>query len=336
MGKNEVDELQKELKVLKNEIKGALLDIREYLLTNVENPFPVDMAAGRPQAKANENAAEPARPPATAAPAAAAPLPQAPQVTQAPQPVATFGAIAGPAMMGNYPMATGDMPFVVNRTPNKPAEVIQSGLGAGAAESVEKKDDQPRDGDAPGPGSAPAAQKNEPGKKTSRDQLEQLVEIRPRGGKKDMDDLQKKLNLPKNGHNGNGNGKSGTDKAGTDLLDRLASAETNESEIETAEQNSAELDLITVTLLASWVETSLSKVGRERLKVVVDVYASMGKLGQQLKEVLHKLISLANNGVTTDNVTVRDCLQVLMDLDHVVWRSGDKTNAALLSLFQSK
>lgn len=35
-----MESIQNELKVLKNEIRQVLLDIREYLLTNVHNPFP--------------------------------------------------------------------------------------------------------------------------------------------------------------------------------------------------------------------------------------------------------------------------------------------------------
>ena len=35
-----VEELQQELKLLKNEIKETLTDVREHLLNTVDNPFP--------------------------------------------------------------------------------------------------------------------------------------------------------------------------------------------------------------------------------------------------------------------------------------------------------
>ncbi|MBF8266824.1 MAG: hypothetical protein HW388_332 [Dehalococcoidia bacterium] len=54
-----MEQLQDEMKVLKNEIKVTLVDLRDYLLTHVENPFPVEInRQGRePQGNGRQRAA---------------------------------------------------------------------------------------------------------------------------------------------------------------------------------------------------------------------------------------------------------------------------------------
>lgn len=90
-------------------------------------------------------------------------------------------------------------------------------------------------------------------------------------------------------------------------------------------------DLLIVATLASWIEDGTSRIGRERLQSLVDIYSTMSGISPQLHDVLTKLITLDGTPEPVDPVTLRDCMRILVDLDSLLQRSRvDHTSAALL------
>ena len=78
-------------------------------------------------------------------------------------------------------------------------------------------------------------------------------------------------------------------------------------------------DLLTVFTLGSWLEDGLRRIGRKRLRAIIEVYATTGGLSQPLQEALLQIISIDG---TTDGpkakVSVKECLHLLAELDSLL------------------
>ena len=91
------------------------------------------------------------------------------------------------------------------------------------------------------------------------------------------------------------------------------------------------IDLATLATLGNWADRSARKVGRERVEAILDVYQLTGYLPKDMKDVLLRLISLDNAPVDKEQVSLRDCITVLLELNGIVI-GHSKTEAAMLSL----
>lgn len=91
------------------------------------------------------------------------------------------------------------------------------------------------------------------------------------------------------------------------------------------------LDLSSVLRLARWVGNGIRKVGRERLEKLLEIYHMAGYLSPNLKEVILKLIRLAEENEPTGKVTMKDCIMVLLQLDELI-KEMPKSDLSLLSL----
>lgn len=243
-----VEELQEEMKVLKNEIKETLLDIRDFLLSQVENPFPVGMGAGRPEVGVPTNGKS-------------NPYPESSKEATLPPAGPQNASGGGDAL--NAQMAEEDG--------SQPLSESSPGEAARAQDGVKVKTEKPADG------------------------LE-------KGGATRTEPVQSKRAAP------------------------VASANGGEA-----------ADMLMVATLAPWLEESISRIGHGRLKSIVEVYASMGGFSEQLKEVLLQLIDLDGGDRADNQVSLKECLRVMAELDNLVWRSRyDRTGAAVLSAYLTK
>ncbi len=91
------------------------------------------------------------------------------------------------------------------------------------------------------------------------------------------------------------------------------------------------MDLTTVAGLTQWAGNSMRKVGKKRVESIVEVYEMSGLLPAQFKEILLRLIDLADGEEPEGRVTVKDCIAVFVQLDSILGR-GYKPEAAVLSI----
>ena len=97
-------------------------------------------------------------------------------------------------------------------------------------------------------------------------------------------------------------------------------------------------DLFTIATLAPWMEDSVARLGKERVKAIVEVYASMGGMSNGLRDVLLRLIGMDGTSGARANVSLRECMRALAELDNLLWRSRQDPRGAALyaALLNSK
>ncbi len=341
MDKN-LEELQDELKVLKNELKETLVDIRDHLLTTAQNPFHSGPSLARgtkdTSPKIEDEPEETVKVSAVAPNRATGPEMQASSPTVASSPAAQTTAPAANGG-GPWPAQFGGGPGF----PNSPPSLFGPPLQSNAAGALAL---DPQSGPMPEPGEAPARMRTEKSvdkvermkkptkvngyRKVAPQEKEMFLPEEDEEDEKDMDgdmDMEDEDKMSTSKHNGH-NGKNG--KAGTDALletELVASAPKRKPQGQAA-------DLVTVAMLAPWLDTSLQKIGRERLIAVVSMYSSMGGISNELKDVIVQLIQLDGADAPKSDVPLRDSLRVLAELDDLLQRGRlDVTGAALLSVY---
>lgn len=299
MDKN-VQELQDEMKVLKNEIKETLTDIREYLLSNVDNPFPTE--AARRDLPRQGNQGPPASPVYNGVPAY-----NVPPVVGRPQ-----GDIYGGQGFTGPAQADSGVRLVhhIGQAPS-----VSPGASVAPAVNASKdKDTEMAESQEPVSEGEPVARERETRKAAPKAAAFKSAKVEP-------------LASP-----GKAKPKAMDSSSNTASKTEGGSEPMMEGELQAAEPTEA-LDLGTLAMLAPWVEHSIHKIGSQRLLVIMDVYASMGGLSEQLKGVLFQLISLDGNARPVNKVPLRECLRVLVELDSLLWRSrSDPRGATLLSI----
>ena len=92
------------------------------------------------------------------------------------------------------------------------------------------------------------------------------------------------------------------------------------------------LDLATIAGLAQWAGSGITRIGRKRIEAIVKICQMIGHLQPGLDEVLIELTHLVEGDAPVAQVTMRDCIGALVQLDSLLGQSGS-SGAALLSLF---
>ena len=93
-------------------------------------------------------------------------------------------------------------------------------------------------------------------------------------------------------------------------------------------------DLVTIASLIPWMEDGMERIGQERMTAIVELYGSIGGLPDDLSDVMHRLIALGASPGNANEVTLRECLYLMVELDALVSRvKYDRPGAALLSMF---
>ena len=287
-----VTDVENEIKVLKNEIKAVLLDIREQYL-NAENPFALAGQAG------------------AGGPGPTINITQGPTAPQA--------------------VATGQSPAT------KSAVLEQE---SHSAEETVAETDLEEDGtkEATGAGEASSSPRLEP---TAEE--EDSATTGRRGKKKGSRDAP---SLPSLGPSTEEEEESLPTSAERDrkvaggLLPGLGplEQEADRGKGKQATQyprgrgNGDGITLLTIAGLSKWVDESTEKIGKERTEVMVEACHMVGHLSPELKDLLVKLVRLAQADETKrGKITTRDYLGVIAQLDNLLGY-GNESEAALLSI----
>lgn len=344
-----VEELQQELKVLKNEIKETLTDVREVLLNTVENPFPQDltsrsmsMTPQAPQAAPRPNP-QPEQPPAQ---------------NQNPQQGSgggyQGGGMSGPVMLGNMgggpagmPGMPG-MPQMPNAAPNWDAMPgVQSAAYSPAAAQQEAQPTAPA---SDGPGLPPPGARRERQAAPGRGETDGPG-LPPRGreaGRPRSDGGEEPAERERDAARGRRGGSSRPGPQRRQSLHRSASdtdryerddgyEEPYENEdfedYPEAERPAGKVDLVVLASLSPWLSEGIRRIGRKRVKAVLDIYASMGGITREMKDVLVQIVDMDDTEGSHEQVSVQDSMRMLIELDDLMWRGRqDWRRAALMTM----
>ena len=314
-----LEEVQNQIKVLNNEIKETLVDIREYLLTYAQNPFTSD--AGRQSAP----------PPDTHTTATPGSQPSAPPVAgisvQAPS--TATGPASGPPNAAPAPVLP---PYQGQPAPAGMGQAMSSVLGETVLHEL-LASRAPRNEDAAPTSKAAAEQKER--SKTPRSEEDETA--KPKGQTRSS---QKEPGPPApSGRNGVRKGYSGpiSRHSDEDASDENEPVPVEEGEPTPLAQEQSPVDMVTLAMLAPWVEDGIQRIGRHRLKGVVKTYAATGNLSEEHKDVIFQLINLDSNETAPTVVSLKDSLAVLAELDNLMVRSRlDKTGTAMLAVYLNR
>lgn len=306
-----IEELQNEMKVLKNEIKETLTDVREYLLTNAQNPFPVELSRELPTRQAAiERPAE--RPPD---------VKTRPELGEGAssggmgQPLAP-GVVGGVGMSG---LPVGSVAPQVNPFgqfgpvvwPAAPPPIAPMGsVDTRDRAEAAKAGDNGHDHKAPAVTAKPAAAGSASGETAAELAEQQAVQ----DNHHEAEDLAEE------------------EVSEAPVVENKARPQ-NKKMVSATKQDGM-TSLVTVAMLASWMEDSIRRVGKERLKVILDIYYLTGSLSQQHRDLSFQLMNLSNGkDPVNKEASLKTCLRVMADLDNLLRRSRtDPDGAALLSM----
>lgn len=292
--------LEEELKVLKNEIKSVLLDLREQYL-NIQNPFNSSMSP-------NVGASVGPQPEKTAV---KAPVKQAEPIEEAVEDEPEEQAMPGSGS-GYEEDAPGGAPPDFGNSPEMPG-FNNGGGDFGSAPGLALDDlfagagPSPSFGAGPGPGTAPSMGAG-PGPAAGP----ALADSTDDEDDDDEDDVPQVVVQPSKG-----SGKKKKEK---------------EKEKEpVAASGKVKYDLMVVAGLTQWIDQSTARLGKERAEALVEMSYTMGRLPENLKDVLIKMVRITKNESNGHNVTASDYLAILAQLENLLGKSEIQDNA-LLSL----
>ena len=97
---------------------------------------------------------------------------------------------------------------------------------------------------------------------------------------------------------------------------------------QTTGNHDGKIDLTTIARLAQWVSETVKRLGHERTEVVLDISEMMGHIAPELKSIVAKFIAPVPDEYT-GNVTTRDYLASLVELNNLLGREN-KSEVALL------
>ena len=104
-----------------------------------------------------------------------------------------------------------------------------------------------------------------------------------------------------------------------------------------SKENGGGINIITIAGLSKWVDESTEKIGKERAAVMVEACHMIGHLSLGLKDLLIKLVQLAQTDEPKKGkVTTRDYLGVIAQLDSLLGYSSESESALLSILSDSR
>ena len=337
-----IDELEGELKIVKNEVQSVLLDIRERVLAYYDNPFQVTAVKSSPKkgpemasmATTNVAGEEPTWKPLKQAGADQSngdskmeeeagtsqlkalmdqlarereELKQEQQVVHSPNPVRSQVAQSGSPIEPDY----GGPEF-------QSAQSLPMARGFGPSQGDyrlperdlwQRPDELPRE-------------------ETNYDQ---------RSSPGQGSDPRRKMGIEEERTGGTGRRGVRRPPANSRPYERDANRYIEGTDVETEQvQNfdmngdQTEINLLTLVGLVRWAEKSISKIGKERVEAVVEIYQTSGCLPASYKEVIPQIIRLADGEKPEAQPTMGDSLNVLLQLDSLLGKKF-KTQAAVLS-----
>jgi len=295
-----VQELQDEVKVLKNEIKETLTDIREHLLTYAENPFATTPVRPMPP---NGHSG-----PGGLNGGAQAPVPGSQSTV-----VSVSSGHDSSSPQGDDKPAEGTKP----EEAAKPAETAADHESPATAEDKPGPTDKAVDAPATSPNGRskeppPQSKVAEKTGEASREEEDETVSS-PSVVAEAMENVQDAV-------------------MEEECLDRVeAGSNGRPASAKGRPAPKGEVkDLFTVATLAPWMEDNVARLGKDRVKAIVEVYASMRGMCDSLRDVLLKLVSLDGVNGARPNASLRECMKALAELDNLLWRSRQDPRGAAL------
>ncbi len=366
-----VDELEAELKIVKNEVQTVLLDIRERILSHYDNPFQVIEAAA--PKKAGDNAVM----------GAAAPVPaEAPAPAEKKGPEPGEGAKKMQEAIGpNEFKALSDQlesqkqafeqhkrealntqpptpmaapppysvpPQMMGGFPQQPMPPMGPGMwGAGAVPNMGASPTPPPEPfpQAPPVGRTPAAApqpmqhhhfQSGPGPKAKPP--EGRGNIEPGGTRGPAPGQQGPRPMRRGPEEKEGTGAQGfgrrfpTEARRAAAEGKTESPPKGEKKDEKAPEES-QVNLMTLIGIVRWVEKSIKKVGKERVEAIVEIYRTAGYLPASCKDIIPQVIRLAEDEKPEGVITMGDSISVLLQLDSLLGGKFKTESAVLSTLF---
>jgi outer membrane murein-binding lipoprotein Lpp len=300
-----IDELESELKIVKNEVQAVLLDIRERVLSYYDNPFQA-VVIKSPTRKEPETATV-----VTTNVAGEEPASKSPKRDGEDQ--------SNGGSQTREAAATSQLKALMDRLePEREALKGEEQVAQPApAAQPEGASFQAVQAAAPPPGFGPAPSDYRP---PERDRWQRPAETEREEGIKQegRGTLRRSPRSSRLEEEGMGRPAQATD------------VERKQRQEQAPDSDQTEVNLLTLVGLARWAEKSTSKIGKERVEAVVDIYQRTGCLPASYKDVIPRIIRLADGEKLESQPTMGDSLNVLLQLDSLLGRKF-KTQAAILS-----
>ncbi|MCL0064331.1 hypothetical protein M1N84_00215 [Dehalococcoidia bacterium] len=319
-----IDELESELKIVKNEVQSVLLDIRERVLSSYDNPFQA-VGGNAPPRKEPETATTVTTNIADEEPAGK-PLEQARDDQS-----------SGDSKMEEE-AGTSQLKALMDQL-EREREALKREQQV--ARSPTLSEAQPAQALPPAPGFGPSQGDYRPPERGRRqrpaetEREETSSDQRPSPGP--GSDPRWRMRAEEESTQGAGRRtvrrpprSPRSEERGMDRHDEAADVERGELQDWDANGDQTEVNLLTLVGLARWAEKSTSRIGKERVEAVVEIYQTAGCLPTSYKDVIPQLIRLADGEKPEGEVTMGDSLNVLLQLDSLLGKKF-KTQAAILS-----
>ncbi|MDY6834964.1 MAG: hypothetical protein SVY53_09230 [Chloroflexota bacterium] len=85
------------------------------------------------------------------------------------------------------------------------------------------------------------------------------------------------------------------------------------------------LELDTIARITHWVSNGVQSIGRERMEVVVDMYNMTGNLSSKARDTILKLIRFSEEEEPGGNIPISDCIPIMMQLNSILISEKDST-----------
>ena len=76
------------------------------------------------------------------------------------------------------------------------------------------------------------------------------------------------------------------------------------------------MDMITLISLIRWVDKNTERIGKDRVMVILDIYAMSGRITEETRDIVKRLCALGRNDET--RVPVRDVVAAMLTIDGVL------------------
>lgn len=326
-----VDQLDEEMKLLKNEIKQVLLQIQEHVL-NAQNPFGGVLAmAGRGQVPATVAAPTPA-PGAAPTPA---PIPSLPGAQAMPMGATGGITTTSPSNLGEPAIGPGEdsMPSGNAGATVEPLDTpkLEVPQPTEAVSSVLSDDD-----DDSGPALGPELEgefDDDSGMASSSENSHPPISARPkpiastrRASEKRRDRTQlprkeSRLATQEEGEPDQSDSQPNPDDPG--LWDSIGLAPNQENGI----------DLITIAGLAQWCDRALEKISKDNFEILINVAEMTGRVTKETRDIILALVPLFENPSFKEkeevSISAKDIVTLLAQLDGLL-AGGPMTDSRLL------
>jgi hypothetical protein len=111
---------------------------------------------------------------------------------------------------------------------------------------------------------------------------------------------------------------------------RNATTVTENKRDQEGSSNNRQVDLVVIAGLTQWLDQAITKLGKERTQVLIEISFTMGRLPQNLKDALIRMAQLTHQEIpSSQSITASDYLSILAQLDNLLSGSKQQDNALL-------